>query len=188
MTVEEYLAFERAGDTKHEYFDGQAFAMAGASYAHFVICGNLITKLNSRLSGGPCRAGGSDLRIKVKSQQFYTYPDVVVVCGKPHLEDAGSDTLLNPKAIIEVLSPSTERFDRGKKFALYQALDSLTDYVLVSQEGPRVEHYEREDAGHWRLAVYDATEDVVGLRSISCDLPLNEIYEGVEFGPSQALR
>ena len=187
LTPEEYLAFERASEAKHEFYDGQVFAMAGTSLNHARISKNIVKSVDSQSTSTGCEAFSGDIRVKVSARGFYTYPDIVTVCGTPELEDSVLDTLLNPKVIFEVLSPSTESYDRGRKFALYQGLDTLTDYVLVSQDTCRVEHYEREDAGHWRLAVHDSIDQSLQVRSVGCEIPLREIYDRVEFGPTPPL-
>jgi Uma2 family endonuclease len=187
LTPQEYLALERESDIKHEFYDGQAFAMAGASLAHARIVANLVIALQSRL-GGRCEALSSDMRVKVGANGLHTYPDVVVICSKPQLEDQVQDTLLNPGIIFEVLSPSTERYDRGRKFALYQGLESLTDYLLVSQDMARVEHFAREDAGHWRFTAYDGLDSVVEIESIQCNIPAADIFARIDFGPQPPLR
>jgi Uma2 family endonuclease len=188
MSPEEYLAFERAGEAKHEFYDGQVFAMAGTSLNHARVAKNILKRVDSQSASTGCEAFSGDIRVKVNAQGFYTYPDIVTVCGAPELEDDVLDTLLNPKVIFEVLSPSTEAYDRGSKFALYQGLDTLTDYILVAQDRCRVEHFEREDAGHWRLSVYDSIEQSLNVRSIGCEIPLSAIFDRVEFGPPPPLR
>ena len=142
-TLEQYLELERSTRVKHEYFRGEVFAMGGASFAHTVIAGNVVSTLHGQLRGKPCRVSASDLRVKVDRTGLYTYPDVVVVCGAPQLEQPG-DSLLNPSVIVEVISESTEAYDRGKKFEQYRSLDSLTDYILIAQDTVRAEHYSRQ--------------------------------------------
>src|SRR5438105_11912 len=143
FTAEQYLALEREADYKSEYVNGQIYAMSGASREHNLIAFNLITALGTQLRGRPCEGYGGDMRVKVSPTGMYTYPDVSVVCGEPHFDDAQLDTLTNPTVIIEVLSPSTELFDRGGKFAHYRTLQSLSDYVLVAQDKMQVEHFVR---------------------------------------------
>jgi len=188
MTTEEYLALERKSKTKHEFYAGRAFAMAGTSSVHSTICFNLARILGNALLGKPCQPFGMDLRLKVSVNGLYTYPDVMVVCGEPLFEDAHGDTLLNPTVIFEVLSASTEAYDRGRKFAMYAALDSLAGYVLVTQDQMRVEHFAREGVDDWHLTAYKAPTDTVGLVSIGCNPTLAEIYGRVEFGPPGPLR
>jgi len=188
FTPDEYLAFERASETKHEYFNGRIYAMAGASLAHNMICHNLGAELHAKLEGGKCRALGSDMRVKVPATGLYTYPDAVVVCGKPILEDNEMDTLLNPKVIFEVLSRTTERYDRGEKFIHFQSVESLTDYVLISQDRKRVEVFTRGEAGQWIVSRVEPPERIIQLRSIGCALEVDELYDGVEFGQTAPLR
>ena len=180
ITAAEYLAAERLSETKHEFFDGQVYAMSGASRSHNRICVNLITELVNRLKGGPCEPFGMDMRVKVDANGLYTYPDIIVVCGEALFEDDVLDTLLNPKIVIEVLSASTESYDRGRKFALYSDLEGLGDYILVAQDAVRVEHLTRLDKDNWHLTVYSKIEDVLLLPSVGCEIPLREIYGRVE--------
>lgn len=180
ITPAEYLASERLAETKHEFFDGQVYAMSGASRAHNKICINLISELRSSLGKGRCETFGIDLRVKVDKNGLYTYPDVVVVCGEPEFEDTVLDTLLNPKVIFEVLSPSTESYDRGRKFALYSELESFNDYFLIAQDCVRIEHLTRLDADNWHLTVYSRLSDVVDIASIGCKIAMNEIYARVD--------
>ena len=179
LTPEEYLAFERKATTKHEYLNGQIVAMWGASFAHNFITVNVATHLNIQLMDGECRVATSDMRVKVTEIDSYFYPDVVVVCGEPVPEDNIFDTLLNPTVIVEVLSPSTETYDRGEKFEHYQQIASLKDYILISQDKVHVEHYCRQGTG-WLQTEFAELEDVLSLRSIDCELRLQDVYRRVE--------
>lgn len=181
ITPEEYLAAERAALTKSEYFDGEVTAMVGASERHTLIAGNVGASFHAQLRGRQCRVYQSDLRVKVSTTGLYTYPDIALVCGKPELEDAHGDTLLNPSLVIEILSPSTEAYDRGNKFAHYRRVASLSDYVLIAQDQPRVEHFARQNDGGWLLAEASGLEAELPLPSIGCTLALREVYEQVEF-------
>src|SRR5262249_3429521 len=145
----EYLALERKAEIKSEYLDGEMFAMSGVTLEHSSIVVNLITELNNQFIDRPCQVHGPDLRVKVSSTGLYTYPDLVAFCEKPLFEDEHFDTLLNPQVIIEVLSNSTEAYDRGKKFAHYRTVRSLQEYVLVSQTECRIERFARRDDGVW---------------------------------------
>jgi Uma2 family endonuclease len=178
-TLTEYLDLERSTQVKHEYFRGEVFTMGGASFAHTVIVGNLARELGQQLKGKPCRVSPTDLRVKVGNSGLYTYPDIVVVCGPPQLEQPG-DTLTNPQVIVEVLSEGTEAKDRGWKFERYQAIDSLTDYVLVAQGTPRIEHFQRQRDGKWIYTAENRVDRSVALASIACELRLAEIYDKVE--------
>ncbi|MCS6844015.1 MAG: Uma2 family endonuclease [Caldilineales bacterium] len=188
LTPQEYLDTERRAETKSEYWAGQVYAMAGASERHNSIQANTLASLVTQLRGRPCKAYGSDMRVKVERMGLYTYPDAVVVCGQPVLEDSHQDTLLNPSVIFEILSPSTEAYDRGAKFEAYRKLETLTDYVLISQDEALVEHYARQPDGRWLLTDYRGLEAVLALPSIQCSLPLAEIYDKVELPPSDERR
>ncbi len=179
LSPEEYLAFERKATTKHEYLNGQIVAMSGASFAHNFITVNIATSLNVQLMEGECRVATSDMRVKVTQINSYFYPDVVVVCGEPRAEDDTFDTLLNPTLIVEVLSPSTEGYDRGEKFEHYQQIASLKDYILISQDEIRVEHYRRQES-EWLRSEFRELEDVLSLLSINCELRLQDVYRRVE--------
>lgn len=179
MTVAQYLALELETSEKHEYFKGEIYAMGGASFSHALLTGNVTRELGNRLRGKPCRVLPADLRVKVSPTGLYTYPDVVVVCGEPKLEQPG-DTLLNPKLIVEVLSESTERKDRGWKFEQYQAIETLIDYLLVAQDTPRLELFTREADGRWLYLAENRMEASVELISIGCELKLADVYEKVE--------
>lgn len=194
-TVEEYLELEgRSPQDKFEYREGlivnmrEALAMAGGSTEHSLINANLIRAVGNRLEGGPCRIYSNDLRIRIPRKALYTFPDAAVVCGRAELDQhpsAGS-TLTNPRVIFEVLSPSTELYDRGDKFALYREIPSLAEYVLVSQSHPRIETYFRPDDGGWTFGPYDGLDRSVSLLSLKLDLPLAEVYAGIEFPESPA--
>ncbi len=176
----EYLTYERQVAYKNEYIAGQIVAMSGSSLAHNRISMNLAWLLISQLRGGSCETFGSDMRVKVTAQGIYTYPDISVVCGEPQFEDTQVDTLLNPTLIIEVLSPSTERYDRGAKFGYYRALPSLQAYLLVAQDRMLVEQFVRDGDG-WRLTVVSDPAAVLPLPAIGCTLPLAEVYRRVSF-------
>jgi Uma2 family endonuclease len=190
-TEDEYLALERASQERREYLDGQIYLMAGESEAHGTICTNLTIEVGSQLKGTPCRAFSKDTKVRsgpipksrYSAQGLYSFPDLVVVCGEPQYLDEHQDVLVNPKAIIEVLSPTTEAFDRGEKSARYREhLDSLTDYVIVAQSLPLVEHFARQSNGEWVTGA-KATElsDTVILSSINCTLRLSEVYDRIVF-------
>ena len=180
LTPEEYLSFERKATTKHEYLNGQIMAMSGASFAHNFITLDTATQLNIQLMGGKCQVAASDMRVKVTQTNSYFYPDVVVFCGEPISEDNNFDTLLNPTVIIEVLSPSTETYDRGEKFENYKQIESLREYILVSQDKVLVEHYHRQET-EWLRREYKELDDMVPLRTIGCELRLQDIYSRTEF-------
>ncbi len=180
ITPEEYLAAERWAKVKSEYIYGEVFAMSGASRAHNLITVEITTELNIQLRGRGCDVYSNDMRVRTKPTGSYFYPDVVVVCDKPRFEDNVFDTLLNPILIVEVLSPSTDAYDRGEKFAHYQELVSLREYILVSQDRMRVEHHRLTET-QWVGKTFEAPEDVLKLNSIECELPLQDIYARVTF-------
>ncbi len=179
ITPEEYLAAERRADFKSEYFDGEVFAMAGASYAHNLIVANVIAELRNQLKGRSCTVVPSDLRLWIETAQHYLYPDVTVVCGEPELTDDHTDTLVNPTLIVEVLSKSTKDFDRGEKFTFYRTLPAFAEYVLIAQDRHHVEHFVRQADGRWILSDIDRLADSVSLESIDGQLALAEIYDKV---------
>jgi len=180
LTEEQYLAMERAAEFKSEFLDGEMFAMSGVSMQHALLQGNIYGELYMRLRGGDCMAFNSDIRVRVSSTGMYTYPDISVVCGKPKLADAHQDNLLNPAVIFEVLSPSTERYDRGLKFQHYRTIGSLQDYVLVDQSKIRIEHFTRQADNTWTLRDYQRLEEELRIDSIAVSIPLARIYDRVE--------
>ena len=180
VTPAEYLAAERKSAEKSEYVNGRVYALAGASRVHNLIGLNTASELRTQLRGRPCEVYVNDMRVKVERTGMYTYPDVVALCKEPQFEDAEVDTLLNPAVIIEVLSPSTERYDRGEKFAHYRRLDSLREYILIGQDTRRVEHYRRE-GDSWVLTEMSEPDASLVIPSLSCTLRLSDIYDRVEF-------
>jgi Uma2 family endonuclease len=180
LTPEEYLDIERKSKIRSEYIAGQMVAMSGASLRHALIAGNLYRELSAQMRERACTAYTADLRVKVSPTGMYTYPDIVALCGKPEIEDEHLDTLLNPAVIVEVLSDSTEAYDRGEKFAHYRRIDSLREYVLVSQNKIRIEHYRRDD-DEWILSEVSGPDAVLHLESIDCHVAVSAIYEKVEF-------
>ena len=188
ITQQEYLELERQSETKNEYWNGEIYAMAGASKRHTLIAANVIASLHSQLKGRPCSVHTGDLRVKVSPTGLYTYPDVVVLCGKPQYDDRVQDTVSNPTVIIEVLSKSTESYDRGVKFEHYRRLESLTDYLLVSQDTSCIEHRVRQPDDKWLLGIYQGLDSVVPVLSIGCELPLAEVYDKVEWPDEDAAR
>ncbi len=182
LTPEQYLESERAAEFRSEYYCGQIYAMAGGSYQHAQIVGGLVREFGNALKKRPCAVVPTDLRVRV-SPDSYTYPDVVVICGDPRFADNQKDTLLNPTLIVEVLSPSTEAYDRGFKFAQYRTVESLEEYVLVAQAEPRVEVFRRQRDGHWLLSEAFGLESVCRFDSLDCSLALADIYDKVTFPP-----
>lgn len=181
MTPKEYLAAERRSEVRHEYYRGEMFAMAGASREHNLVTHNLGGELRSALKGRPCEVYQSDMRVVVDATGLYTYPDLVIVCGERRfLDDVEVDTLLNPTVLVEVLSPSTENYDRAQKFAHYRRIESLREYVVIAQRAPEVERHTLRD-GVWTLLDVRGLESSLVLESIGCTLPLSEIYARIEF-------
>jgi Uma2 family endonuclease len=180
LTPQEYLEIERKSEIRSEYIDGQMIAMSGASRRHALITINLQGEIWSQMKGRPCQVYPADMRVKVSPAGMYTYPDVSALCGEAEFEDAHVDTLLNPSVIIEVLSDSTELYDRVKKFAHYRAIDSLREYVLVSQNEMHVEHY-RLDEDRWIFSDVSGSDNILHLESIDCHVPVSAIYERVDF-------
>jgi Uma2 family endonuclease len=185
LTPEEYLALERQSDTKSEYFDGEVYAMSGATRAHNIITTNVTAAFVTQLKGRRCEVYASDMRVKVPPTGLYTYPDVVIVCGNVQLGDQRQDTLLNPTALVEVLSSSTEDYDRGTKFAHYRTLESLSDYLVIAQAEPLVEHYQRQPDNRWLLTTYATLDAVVTVPSLGCDLSLAEVYDKVDWSEAE---
>lgn len=181
LTPQEYLARERQAETKSEYYNGEIFAMAGGSEEHSLIATNVVTELGLQLRDRPCKVYNSDLRVQIDQEGPYTYPDVSVVCGEAQFADAEVDTLLNPTVVVEVLSPTTEAWDRGGKFEQYQQVASLQEYVLIAQDRPRVERYARQAEGEWLLTVVTGLDGRLTLASVECELRLAEVYRKVSF-------
>lgn len=180
-TPEEYLELEVKADHKSEYLAGQIYAMAGGSPQHDQISFNLISTLGGQLRGGPCRGYTSDQLVLVRETGLFTYPDVTVVCGEPRFEQMRVNVLVNPTLLIEVLSDSTEAYDRGEKFAHYRRIESLQEYVLVAQDRPRIERYLRQEDGTWNYTAAEGLEAMLRLDSIRCGLRLAEVYAQVGF-------
>lgn len=182
MTPAEYLTMERnALDIKHEFFAGESFAMVGAKINHIRINANLTRELGNKFKAdkSPCEVLSNDMRVKIKPG--YVYPDIVIHCGKAQFEDNEFDTLTNPVVIMEILSDSTEAFDRGDKFACYQAIPTFKEYILVSQKKNRVEQFILSDDGKWEYRSYEGADQILKIESVNCELPLSEIYWGIEF-------
>ena len=181
ITPEEYLAIERDVEAKHEFYRGEMFAMGGASREHNLITGNVGASLHAQLANRPCEAYQNDMRVKVAATGLYTYPDVVITCEKPRFEDDKFDTLLNPQSIVEVLSDSTEKYDRGKKFELYRQIESLREYVLVSQDRAHVEVFARDGDGPWELSEATGLDAAIDLPAIGGRLALADVYAKVSW-------
>ncbi len=178
-TYDEYLVRERVADTKSEYYGGQIFAMAGGSPRHNSIGVNLVASLRNRLRGSPCRPFNSDQRIRISTCGLATYPDVSIICGELQMDAQDVDAIVNPRVIFEVLSKSTEGYDRGKKFDFFRQIKSLTEYVLVAQEDLQVECFTRQSDENWLLSITKGLHGVLRLSTVSVELPLLEIYEDI---------
>jgi len=183
MTPEEYLEFERNSDIKHEYFAGDIFTMVGARKNHILIGANITAELVSKFAAGnsTCRVLPNDMRVKIQNDSGYAYPDISIACGDIEFEDNNFDTLMNPIIIIEILSKSTEAFDRGDKFAYYRLIPSLQEYILVSQKRHRIERFVRKDDGTWSMFLYEDIKQTMSMETIDCEVPLSVIYRWIEF-------
>lgn len=186
LTTEQYLLQERRAETKSEYFDGEIFAMAGASREHNQISANLVRVLGNQLLEKPCSVYSSDMKVKIEKVKKYTYPDIVIACQAERFEDEHQDVLLNPIVIIEILSASTEAYDRGRKFIHYQALDSLLGYLLISQDTPQVEVFTRQADSTWLYTKFHGLDAMVRIETIGCNLPLEAIYHKINIQPPDA--
>jgi Uma2 family endonuclease len=184
--IEEYLRLERDAVEKHEYRDGEIVAMAGGTPEHALIATNLLSELRSALKGKPCRVYGSDLKVAITAKNQITYPDGSVICGAPEFHRAAGamrDVVVNPRVLIEVLSPSTEEYVRTTKFDLYRSIESFEEYVLVAQQSVRVEAYRRFPDGSWHFEAFAGIEATAQFGSIAATVQLREIYDGVQFSP-----
>lgn len=184
IAPEEYLALERRAEYKSEYHDGEIYAMSGASRRHVLISVNIAAQFNSQLRERACEVYSSDLRVRIPRTNSYVYPDVVVICGEPQVEDEAFDTLLNPTLVVEVLSPSTESYDRGEKMDKYFTIVSLREYLLVAQDAPRAWLYTRQSDDSWLMRSFEGLDVAIELESIACRLTLAEVYRKVSFTKS----
>jgi Uma2 family endonuclease len=180
-TVAEYLALEEAAEYRSEYFEGEIFAMAGGTIEHDLIAGEFSRLLGNSLHGGPCKPLTSNMKIRIEDSSAYYYPDLSVVCGKPNLEDKNRHILTNPLVIVEVLSDSTESFDRRKKFQRYKQISSFREYVLIAQDVPQIDVFYKAEDGVWYPHTYVGLDEVMELRSLSIHLKLADIYQQIEF-------
>ena len=179
-TIEEYLQMEETSAEKHEYYQGEIFAMSGAKVQHNVIVGNLYGYLFQKLKAKSCKPFNSDQRIYVEKNSLFTYPDISIVCGDPETRNNDELNLVNPTVIIEVLSSSTKNYDRGEKFKLYRDIPTLKEYTLVDSESISVEAFYINDTGHWELTEYKNIEDTLFIKAIQSSFELSEIYEGTK--------
>lgn len=182
FTLEEYLSLERSSEVRHEYLDGFVYAMAGESVEHSTICFNLAVVVGLQLRDKPCRGFSPNMKVRTDARGLFAYPDLMVVCGEPSFHDERHDVLTNPTVIFEVLSPSTEAYDRGEKFLRYSTeIATLQDYVLVAQDRPRVEHFSRQADGTWLRSEVSGLTGVLHLPAIDCRIALQDIYERIAF-------
>jgi Uma2 family endonuclease len=188
VTPQQYLEIERKAEHKSEYVDGQMYAMSGVSRSHNRITLDIFLRLDEQLTDGPCEVFVSKIRVRPKTGGPYYYPDVIVVCGEQKFEDHEFDTLLNPKVIVEVLSPSTEPYDRGKKFEMYRQMPSLAEYILIAQDHIHVEHYVLQGSGTWEFSETRDAESIVELPSVGARLKVADIYRRVSAAPQGNLR
>jgi Uma2 family endonuclease len=181
-TIPEYLEMEDAATEKHEYYQGEIFAMSGARLRHNIVAKHLLVLLELKLKGKPCKPFGSDLRIHIEKNTLFTYPDISVICGDP--ESMGNDDMnfLNPSIIIEVLSPSTRNYDRGDKFRLYKDIPTLREYILVDSDSINIESFFINEQGNWELREYRNVNDTLFLPTIQSSVELKDIYEGTDLG------
>ena len=184
-TAEEYLRFEYDAEERHQFYEGEIFAMAGGSPQHSLVIANVIGALGGRLVGKPCRVYDSNLRVRIPRTTLYTYPDASVICGELQFDslDTRKHTVTNPTLLVEVLSPTTEGWDRGGKFQNYRRIDSLKEYVLVNSDTPLVETFIRQATGSWMLGAFEGLDAVAQLPSLGIELSLREIYAGITFPP-----
>lgn len=186
IAPEDYLELERNAEFKSEYLEGQIFAMSGGSPEHSAITVNITRELSLQLKGRPCQAFSNDLKVRTSYTGLYAYPDLTVVCSEPIYHDEKRDIITNPVVIIEVLSPSTEAFDRGRKFAHYQNILSLLDYILIAQDQPWIDHYARQPNNRWLLTPVVGLESSLWIPSIECDLRLAEVYDRIVFADTRS--
>jgi Uma2 family endonuclease len=180
VSPEEYLEVERQSDTKSEYMDGVVYAMTGARINHIRVVSNLTTELVTQLRGRRCDVLASEMKVRLQDSRKFFYPDVIVLCGEPQFHDEREDIILNPLLVVEVLSKSTEAFDRGAKFQAYQTLDSLKEYLLVAQDRPIIEQYVRQADGKWTYTAAVGLESSLALPSVECTLNLSAVYDKVD--------
>ena len=182
FTVADYLDYERNAPERHEFLDGNVYAMAGESPTHSTICFNLYGIVQNQLRGKRCRGFSPNMKVATNEKGLYSYPDLAVVCGEPKFHDKKGDVLTNPTVIFEVLSPSTEQYDRGEKFLRYiNGIESLSDYILISQNSAAIEYFQKQSNGEWERTQIEDIKSILKVASIECEVPLTELYDLVEF-------
>ena len=187
LTPEQYLEIEERSEVRHEYYRGEMFAMAGTTEEHCLIAGNIFGELRNRFEGRPCKVFQSEMRVKVRATGLYTYPDVVAVCGPTQFDQAKKTTLINPMVVVEVLSPSTELYDRTTKLDHYKAIESLVEIALVAQDHARVDLLRRVE-GRWEWTTSLDLKDLLRLESVGCEIPLARIYDRIALRETPQLR
>lgn len=182
FTIAEYLDFERFAESRHEFLDGTVYAMAGESPRHSTICFNLYGITSNQLRGKRCRGFSPNMKVVSSNKGLFSYPDLAIVCGEPLYHDDKQDVLTNPQVIFEVLSPSTQSYDRGEKFLRYtNTIETLTDYVLIAQDAPLVEHFQKQADGNWLKFEISGLDSILHLAVVECEIPLSELYYLVDF-------
>ncbi len=185
-TIEQYAELEEGAPYKSEFIAGRIYAMSGGTPSHSLIAGNIILELGNKLKGGPCKVYTSDLRVGIMPIDVEAYPDVTIVCGEPRINPFDKNSIINPSVVFEVLSPSTERYDRGEKWEHYQRLDFLQEYLLVSQHKPKIEHYVRQGDSTW---VFKSTEGLdAAVTILGASLSLAEVYDKITFPTLESIR
>ncbi|KAA3606534.1 MAG: Uma2 family endonuclease [Calditrichaeota bacterium] len=180
-TIEEYLEFEDQADTKHQLYNGEIFAMSGATLNHNIIASYTSFALMNAFKGKPCIVTGADLKVQIEKNGLFTYPDVSIFCGEPEFYKNRNDTITNPILIVEVLSDSIEAFERGKKFELYRTLESFKHYILISQKEIHVEYYFKNEKSNWELEEFKEMKDILKIHNLNVEISLEEIYSKVKF-------
>jgi len=180
FSIEEYLEFERASIEKHEYYQGEIFAMSGAGNMHNLIFSNVFGDLAYRLKGKACKPFGSDMRVHIPENTLFTYPDISIFCKDLTVQGFDNDNFTEPSAIIEILSPSTKNYDRGDKFKLYRDIPTLKEYILIDSETISVEAFRLNEHNHWELEEYKKPDDILSIQTVQVSLLLSEIYDGVK--------
>ncbi len=184
FTAEDYLKFERESISRHEFLDGEIYSMAGESLSHSRVCVNLSGEVRNKLKGKSCEALSPNMKVRTSTASLFSYPDLTIVCGEPQFHDTKKDVLTNPKVIFEVLSPSTAEYDRSKKFIRYRmGNETLTDYILVSQEYCFIEHFRKQTDGNWIYQSLSEISDMLRIDAIDCELSVSEVYDRVELKP-----
>lgn len=184
FSIGEYLALECQSDTKHEYYQGEVFAMSGASTRHNILFSNLFIEIGIHLRGKKCRPYGSDMRIHIPENTLFTYPDISIFCGELKISEHNEDSVIGPTVLVEILSPSTKNYDRGEKFKLYRDIPSLREYILVDTESVRIEIFRMNASRHWELEEYKSLSEILFIHAIDFSISLSDIYAGTKLIPS----